>query len=261
MYPNQSTLAQEVKREVLAELQQGNIPQPDNPLNNPNYGNQGQGHNFPAATDQTYQTVKNSVKNEVLAEIQRQQIDKTARQYGLDRSLSDQRIQQLIDARLRTIDNLKADIKKELLALQTGETLPAGDSHTRQIAAALAEEARRQGISQEQLVQTLEQKNAKGTSLLGRILEMLNTGQSKGFLSGIGTMFLCQNVIFPLLRGNMRSVAVRSMEEGLAMVDRAKNLVSGQQQQSTQQQPPQVNFSPVPKPPTPGGDQPPGETT
>ena len=51
---------------------------------------------------------------------------------------------------------------------------------------------------------------------------MLNTGQSKGFLSGIGTMFLCQNIIFPLLRGNMRSVAVRSMEEGLAMVDRAK---------------------------------------
>lgn len=249
MYPNQTTLAQEVKREVLAELQPVNTPQ----LNNPVSGDQGQGGNLPFASEQTYQTVKNSVKNEVLAEIQRQQLDKTAQLYGLDRSLSDQRIQQLVDARLRTVDNLRTDIKKELLALQTGETLPAGDPHTRQIAATLAEEARRQGISREQLVQTLEQKNTNGNGLSGRILEMLNTGQSKGFLSGIGATLLCQFVILPLLRGNMRSVAVRSMEEGMAIVDRAKNLVSGQQQQGTPQQPPPVNFSPIPEPP--------GETT
>lgn len=269
LYPNYSNLAQEVKREVIADLQQGNhtnTSQPGNPLNNPGDGNQGTGSYFPFTANQTYQTVKDSVKNEVLTEIQKQQLDNMARVYGLDRSLSDQRIQQMIDTRFRTIDNLKADLKKELLALQAKETAQTGDPYTRQIATTLAEEARRQGLSKEQLMQSLEQNISKSTGPMGRLLEMLNTGQRRGFLGGIGMMLLCHHVILPLLRGNMRSVAVRSMEEGIAMVDRAKSLVRGQQQQGGQQQgnlQPQnqpTNFSPVPEPPPPGGNQPPGGT-
>ncbi|NMB40688.1 MAG: hypothetical protein GX996_01980 [Firmicutes bacterium] len=259
MYPNQKTLAQEVKQEVIADLQRGNftgIPQPGR-LQYPNFEAQGQWEDISLGNpDQTYQTVKESVKNEILADMQMQQLDRMAQVYGLDRSLSDRKIQQMIDARYQAIDNLKADIKKELLALQETETQRARDPYIRQTANLLAEEARRQGIPQEQLVRSLDQKTSTGTGLMGRLSEELNRGQRRGFLYGVGMGILC-HLLLPSSRKTMRSIAVHSMEEGIAMVDRAKSFVSGRPQQG----PPPNSAAPVQQPPPqqppPEGDQPP----
>jgi hypothetical protein len=249
MYANQKNLIQDVKREILAELKQGNetnISWPAGTSSGPNYRLQGDGAaNNPYATSQTYQTVKDSVKNEILAEIQMQQADQIAEMYGLGRSLSDQKIQQMVDSRYRTIDNMKADIKRELLAHQKMETQRSKDPHLSQIAGILAGEAQRQGIPLERVIQGLGQKGSAGNGTLSRILELLNTGQRKGFLCGIGTSVLF-SLLWPLARGNMRPVAARSIEEGISMVGRAKNFICG----NYQQKPPSdlASFDPGPPP-------------
>ncbi|NMB35590.1 MAG: hypothetical protein GX989_04805 [Firmicutes bacterium] len=254
MYPSQRALAQEVKQEVIAELQQGNYTSapPPGSFSNLPYGVQGQwgGYSPYVAADQTYQTIKNSVKNEVLSEIQRQQVDKMAQVYGLDRSLSDQKIQQMIDARYRSIDNLKSDIKKELLALQGMEAQRATDPFIRQTAYTLLEEARRQGIPEEKLMQSLERRTAKGSGMVGWLQEVFNSGHRRGILYAIGMLIFCHLVV-PSLRNNMRSVAVRSVEEGMAMVDRAKSFVCSRQQQS----PPTDSTDPSPEQPPPDWEQ------
>lgn len=257
MYANQETLAQDIKRAVLAELQQGrntSVPPPGSYVGGPDRGAQeGVGGYNPPVTNETYQAIKDSVKNEIMAEIRMQQADQLAQSYGVGRSLSDQRIQQLIDARYRTIDNMKADLKKELQALQKMEPQPGRDPHITQIAGTLADEARRQGIPLEQVMRGLDQR-APGSGLLARLGDIVNTGQRRGFLYGIGTGVICY-LLWPFAKSNMRPVAVRSLEEGMSMVDRAKNYISG-----SFQKPPagSANMAPPQPPqPPPEGMQPP----
>lgn len=239
MYPDQRALVEEIKREVTAELQRGG--------HSGGYGGREQpGGYLPPPASRTYQTIKDSVKEEVLAEIQMQQLDRM----GLGRPLSEQKIQQMVDARYRAVDDLKADIKRELAALQEMEQRRSGDPQISRIAAALAEEARRQGIPHEQLIRSLDSKSGKSGGAMGRLSDVINTGQRKGFLCGVGAMLLCQ-LLLPSLRGGMHTVAVRSREEGMAMYDRARSFVSGSQQQG----PP---ADPANPPAPPEGEQPPG---
>lgn len=236
MYSNEGALIQDVKREVLAELGEGRNTDVPNPVSRPNNSDhtvQWHRDNYnPYASNQMYQTIKESVKNEILAEAEMQQADRLAQVHGVDRALSDQRLQRMIDARYQTINNMKEDIKKELQTFRRMETQRSSDPNVRDIAGTLVKEGQRQGLSLEQLIAGLDQKNAAGTGITGRFSNMLNTGQRKGFLYGVGGTILF-NFLWPLIQNNMRSIAVRSMEEGMSMVDRAKTVVSGQNQQNT----------------------------
>ena len=264
MYSYQQALADDVKREVLAELRQGGdtgMPLGTSARYRP-------GSNAPPVTDRAGRAIKDSVKNEILAEIQTQQADQMAQAFGLGDTLSDQRIQQAVDARYRTIDNMKEDIKKELLAMQKIETQRARDPHISQIAGTLAEEARRQGIPLEQVMQSLDKKTPKNPGMMGRLTDMINTGQRKGFLFGMGAACLVY-LLWPSAKNNLRTVAVRSVEEGISMVDRAKTFVKGHPAQNIPggQDPPAdfSNIAPVPPPdinPPPDADPPPnGDNT
>ncbi|HHU76645.1 MAG TPA: hypothetical protein GXZ24_07130 [Firmicutes bacterium] len=264
MYPYQQALADDVKREVLAELRRGsetNMPRGTGARYRP-------GSYPPPVTDKAGQAIRDSVKNEILAEIQAQRADQMAQAYGLGNTLSDHRIQQAIDARYRTIDNMKEDIKKELLAMQKIETQRARDPHISQIAGTLAEEARRQGIPLEQVMQSLDQKTLKNPGMMGKLTDMINTGQRKGFLFGIGAACLIY-LLWPSAKNNLRSVAVRSVEEGMSMVDRAKTFVKGHPAQNIPggQDPPAdfSNIAPVPppdiNPPPDAGPPPDGDNT
>ena len=128
------------------------------------------------------------------------------------------------------------------------------DPYIRQTANLLAEELQA-GIPQEQLVRSLDQKLLQ-VRFTGPPVEELNRGQRRGFLYGVGMGILC-HLLLPSSRKTMRSIAVHSMEEGIAMVDRAKSFVSGRPQQG----PPPNSAAPVQQPPPqqppPEGDQPP----
>ncbi len=249
MYSDQRTLAQDIKQQVLDDLRQKNyIDQPpsqrDVPLETYQYGTRGSwGRYSPYTADYTYDAIKDSVKNEILEEINMQQMDRLAQAYGLNRSLSDRRVQRMIDNRYRSIDDMKSDIKRDILNFQRMEDQRSRNPYTRQAANTLIDEAQRRGIPLEQLVQGLDRRTGTGTGIMARLSDMLNTGQRKGFLSGMAMMALC-NVLFPSIRNNMQSVAVRSVEEGMAMVERAKTFISGQQQPPQQQPPPQQQQQP-----------------
>jgi len=251
LYPSDRALAQDVKREVLAELWQDNYTDASRSGGYPYYSGHTsswhRGDHNPYLNNQMYQTIKDSVKNEVLAEVESQQMHRAAQVYGLDRSLSDRRLQRMVDARYRTIDNMKADIKRELQAFQRMETQRSADPYVRQVADVLLEEGQRRGIPLEQLIVGLDQKSPMGAGMMGRVTTMLNTGQRKGFLYGMGTAILFY-LLWPSARNNMRSIAVRSVEEGMSMVDRAKTFIDG----NYQQPPPAgfVNFDP--EEPSPG---------
>jgi hypothetical protein len=202
------------------------------------------------AETQSFQSIKDSVKDEVLAEIRSSQQEWPAvpPQHP---PLSERKIGQMIDARFQALDDLKAEIKKELHAIQEIEARRTEDPYIRQVAASLAGEARKRGIPHEKLMDSLEQKSDARPGMMGRLSRMINTGQRKGFLYGMGMMVLCQ-LLLPSTRGKMYSVAVRSMEEGMAMMDRARTFVSGCQQQA------QPGDPAGPGPP-PDGQQPSGD--
>lgn len=235
MYPNEAALIRDVKQEVLTELQREGYrtkPQSANFLNDQGYMTQQQGGAYdPYATNQMYNTIKESVKNEVLAEAGLQQADQLARIYGVGNALSDRKLQQMIDARYRLIDNLKEDIKRELRTFHRMETQRSANPYVRDIAAALASEGQRQGIPLEQLIAGMDRGTTARTGITGKFSNMINTGQRKGFLYGMGCTMLF-NLLWPMAQNNMRSIAVRSMEEGLSMVDRAKTIIRGHNQQN-----------------------------
>lgn len=255
---NKNTLTQDVKREILAELQQGNYHRPPydgyhqspyssypSTLNNLGYStnahySSSQGYSNPPylsnlsyyndisphSLNHTYQIMKESVKDEILAEIQAQRTQQMAQMYGFDQILSDQKIQNMIEGRYRTLETMKAEIKKELQSIQRMENQRTADPYVRQVANSLVMEARQQGVPLEQVLQSLDQKSAPGTGIMGRMSSMLNSGQRKGFLYGIGAAVLF-NLIWPSARNNLHSVAVRTMEGGMSIANRAKSFMGG----------------------------------
>lgn len=257
MYSNAKTLAQDVKREVLNELREGHYAyHPQFPRHSgSSYGPQGYWGDYPPyVTNPTYQTVRDSVKDEVLTQIQMEQAEHMARRYGFDRALSDRRIQQMVDSQYRNIEDVKADIRKDLLAIQGMEAVRTKDPYIRQITNDIVQEARYQGVPLQQVTQHLGQQSGLGSGILSPIMEIINKGQRRGLLCGIGVTLLGHHLFS---RGKLRSVAVRSLEEGMSMVDRAKSFVGGQWVPPTR--PPQTGF---PKPniesPPATENQPPG---
>ena len=235
LYQNETALIQDVKQEVLADLQReghANVFRPTSYTNSSNHMPYWHGGNYdPYATNQMYQSIKESVKNEVLGEAEMQQANQMARIYGIDHALSDRKLQQMIDARYRLIDDLKEDIKRELRAFHRMDTQRSNNPYVRDIANTLAREGQRQGIPIEQLISGIDRKAPMGTGMVGKFSNMINTGQRKGFLYGVGCTLLF-NMIWPMAQSNMRSIAVRSMEEGLSMVDKAKTFMRGNNQQN-----------------------------
>ncbi len=257
MYSNAKTLAQDVKREVVNELREGNYahyPQ-FNRYSGNDYGPRGYWGDYPPyVINPTYQTVKDNVKDEVLAQIQMEQAEHMARRYGFDRALSDRRIQQMVDSHYRSIGDMKADILKDLLAVKGVEAVRTKDPYIRQITNDIIREAKYQGIPLQQVTQHLGQQSRPGSGIFPQIMEVINKGQRRGLLCGIGMALLGHHLFS---RGKLRSVAVRSLEEGMSVVDRAKSFVGGQW--APPSQPPQTDFSPPsPEPSPPTGDQPPG---
>lgn len=231
MYSSERALIEDVKREVLDDLRQR--------------------RHFTPAENHLYESIKDSVKNEIWAQMEMEQANQLARYHGLDQSLSDRRLEKMVHDRYRTIDSMKADLKKELLALQRMETRRSRDPQVREIADVLVEESQRRGIPMEHLIAGLDRKSPMGTGMTNRLSGILNSGQRTGFLYGMGTAVLCY-LLWPAARNNMRSMALRSIEEGVSMVDQVKNFVSEQYQQSTppdflnfnQETPPQENQPP-----------------
>lgn len=233
MYANKNSLIQDVKREVLAELSDLNSsPIPNYPTGpgyagTPYFNNLNSLNSFPPyPANHTYQTMKESIKNEVLGEMQTQQTQQMAQMYGFDRLLSDQKLNQIVDGRYRALENMKTDLKKELMSIQRLESQRTVDPYIRQVANSLVQEARQQGVPLEQVVQSLDQRSTAGAGIMSRMSNMLNTGQRKGFLYGLGAAFLF-NLVWPSARNNLHSVAVRTMEEGMSLANRAKSFVGG----------------------------------
>ncbi|NMA54444.1 MAG: hypothetical protein GX952_00755 [Firmicutes bacterium] len=249
MHSPTKALVQDLKREVLAELQPEIYAQVSTQAHyNPDRSSSGiplYSSTGPAAYP-TYQLIKDSVKNEVLAQIEQQQTDQLAKAYGLDRALSDQRIQQLVDRRYRDIDRLKADLRKELQALQRLEEQRPADPYIRQIAQAVAQEARLQGLPLQQVAQSLGRKPGAGIS--SWLSDTLNFGQRKGFLCGVGACLLTY-LLWPGARNSLHSAAVRSMEEGMAMVNRAKSFVGATPPPTSVPNPPDAGITDA-NPPT-----------
>lgn len=258
MYSPTKALAEDVKREVWAELQPEKWRGTQfSRYDRDPYGMRQTNYNYPLSTsDSTYQIIKDDVRNEIMAQIQMEEADRLARMYGFDRALSNQRIQQLVDSRYRTVDELRSDLKRDLLALQKMEAERTPDPHVRQIADTLVQEASRQGVPLQQVTQQLNRRPAS-TGILGWMSDLLNVGQRKGFLCGVGATLLAY-LIWPGAQTNLRSVAVRSIEEGMSMVDKAKTFVSGQMQHCPQ--PNVTDQNPPAPPPALGTNQPPPPT-
>jgi len=257
LYSNTRTLAADVKREVLNELRGGTYAQDPqfNRYSGYNDGPQGYWGDYPSyMASPTYQTIKDSVKDEVLAQIQMEQGEHMARMHGFDRALSDRRIQQMVDSRHRSIENMKADIRRDLLAIQGMEAARNKDPYIRQITNDIVREARYQGVPLQQVTQHLGHQSGLGSGILSPIMEVINKGQRRGLLCGIGMTLLGHHF---LSRGKLRSVAVRSLEEGMSVVDKAKSFVGGQWMPPPQA--PQTDLCQHgSEPPSPTGNQPPG---
>jgi len=193
LYSNTRTLAADVKREVLNELRGGTYAQDPqfNRYSGYNDGPQGYWGDYPSyMASPTYQTIKDSVKDEVLAQIQMEQGEHMARMHGFDRALSDRRIQQMVDSRHRSIENMKADIRRDLLAIQGMEAARNKDPYIRQITNDIVREARYQGVPLQQVTQHLGHQSGLGSGILSPIMEVINKGQRRGLLCGIGMTLL-----------------------------------------------------------------------
>lgn len=173
------------------------------------------------------ETIADSIKNELLAEINARRTSQIIQQTGYGKVLSDQRLNRMINDRYRAVDNIRGDLRKELQSIHKMERRnPVTDPYTRSIAEAVAMEAREHGIPLEQVIQSLDGKAAAGNGLWSRFSNMLNVGQRKGFLWGIGAAAVAF-MLWPSARNNLHSVAVRSVEGAMSWTDRARSFMGG----------------------------------
>ncbi len=165
-----------------------------------------------------------SIKTELLSEMEGMRSARMADTYGYGQILSDRKLNRMIDQRYNSLDNVRSDIRKELDQIRKMESRRSPNPYIRDIAQSIAMEAREQGVPLEQVMQNLN-TNSAGTGLWGRMIGSLNTGQRRGFLYGLGAALLAY-LVWPSARNNLHSVAVRSLEEGMSLADRARSFVS-----------------------------------
>ncbi|MDA8442903.1 MAG: hypothetical protein M0Z55_11085 [Peptococcaceae bacterium] len=255
MQNTKAALKQDVKREILRELQNGNssygyTPNYTRPNGSWNYrtwpdyndlnqvkqevmfelGEELYGNNYgnPYSTVAPYnRTIVDSIKQELMAEIEAQRATKFAQAAGYGQVLADPNLNRMVDERYRTLDNIRGDLRRELQAIHSAQSrAPVTDPQTRAIAESIALEANQQGVPLKDVIQRIEAKPGNTTGVWGRMSSMLNVGQRKGFLWGIGASAVAF-LLWPSARNNLHSVAVRSVEGGMSWADRARSFVSG----------------------------------
>lgn len=207
-----------IKREILLDLQ--------DELAEQQYHGAGYYRVSPALSPYDRAVVE-SVKNELLAGLEARQAARYAGMYGYGNLVSDRNLNKMIDQRYRTLQDIRNDLRRELESLRDIESrgISSSDPHVRSAAGAIAAEAREQGFSLDEVLRKLNGNGAMKTGWLQRMSNLLNTGQRKGFVYGVGATILAA-MLFPPVKESMRSVAVRTMEGGMELADRARTMVS-----------------------------------
>ena len=265
MQATRNTLKQDIKREVMAELQQQPLPGyspyarpgylPKYPYYNtsPTYHlspqlyrpaqaveleslkqevmrevqddlfDYGTTWPMPPVTNPYHRAIVDSVKGQMLAEIAAERTNHMAQTYGYGQLLSDQNINRAIGRRYRTLDQIRDEVRKELQAVNRLEKHSANtDPQILDIAHTIAWDARQQGVPLEEVIRRLN--HGTGTGWWNSVSAVVNTGQRRGFLYGVGVAAIVA-LLWPSARHNLHSVAVRSLEEGMSLADRARSFV------------------------------------
>lgn len=173
------------------------------------------------------QAVLDSVKRELLAGLEMRRAARHAEMYGYGNLVSDRSLNNMIEQRYRTLQNLRGDLRKELGALRAIEkqTASTADPHVKEIARSIVTQAREQGVPLDEVIKSLNGPSGIKENWRQRTFKVLNTGQRKGFLYGIGAAILAA-MLYPPARQSLHSVAVRTMEGGMDLADRTRSLVS-----------------------------------
>ncbi|MHB1421536.1 MAG: hypothetical protein ACYCX4_18485 [Bacillota bacterium] len=194
-----------IKREVLRDLQ--------GDLEDQNY--------YPS----NHRALVDSVKNEVIAEMEAYNAAQRAATYGYGNQYTNQNLNKMVDQRYRVIENTKRDLRRELEAIRNIENkTTASNPYVREMAGSIIKEAQEQGMSMDEVIKILNGQGSSKSNWRYRMTDWLSIGQRKGFFYGVGTTLLAA-MIFPAVNRNMRSVAVRTLEEGMDLADKARSFV------------------------------------
>ncbi len=207
-----TSIKQEVMRDIQEEMHDGGY------------------HSMAPVPDPYNRTIMDSVKNQLLAEIEVERSNRIAQASGYGQFLSDRNINRAIDQRYRTLDQIRDEVRKELQAINRLEKRSVNtDPQIRDIAHTIAWEARSQGMPLEEVIRQLNTAPGQGLGWWNRVTSMVNTGQRRGFLYGVGLAAIVA-LLWPSARNNLHSVAVRSLEEGMSLADRARSFVGRKQE-------------------------------
>ncbi len=115
---------------------------------------------------------------------------------------------------------------RELDVIQAGVggAAVAADPYIQDMARSVVAEARRQGVSINEVRQKLSGSDAAGPGWFQSLSGALGAEQRRGFFYGIGAVVLAA-MIWPFARQSFRSLAVQSMEGGMELADRARSVV------------------------------------
>lgn len=171
-------------------------------------------------------TVAESVKRDLLDDLEARRAARYAEMYGYGHLVSDRNLNQMIKHRYGTLRDIKGDLKKELEALRDIENriVSIQDPQVRELAHSIVMEARRQGLTLDEVLNRVNQQ--EGINKSGwrqQISNMWNHGNGKSFLFGAGAAVLV-GMLLPAARRNLHEVAVRTVEEGMDLVDKTKNV-------------------------------------
>lgn len=214
-----------IKREVLIDLQD------EIPSNRYSAQERHRGYETAYTPMSSYdQVIANSVKNELLAEMEAQRTAMHANLHGYGQIVSDRNLNNMIEQRYRTLQEVRNDLKREIEAINSMQNqTTTSDPYVRELAYSIVREARGQGVSMDEVIKRLEGQNATTGNMMSnwrqRMSGMINTGQRRGFLYGIGAAVLAA-IIYPSIRRNMHEVAVRTVEGGMGLTDRARTAMS-----------------------------------
>lgn len=165
-----------------------------------------------------------SIKSELRAEMVEERAEDLAKMAGYGHIVSDRNINNMINQRYQAIEDVRGQVIKELEAIRKMERQRATtDPRVREIADAIVVQAGNQGVPLDQVIQNIKM-NPPNVGMWQRITNVLNQGQRKGFLWGV-VAALATYYLVPSARKNIHSVAVRSMEEGMDLMDKARSFM------------------------------------
>ncbi|MHB1125472.1 MAG: hypothetical protein ACYC2T_00725 [Bacillota bacterium] len=208
-----------IKREVLMDLQ--------GEFDDDYYRPEVRGYrNAPGMYANPYhKAVVESVKNDVIMEMEAYNAAQRAAAFGYGNMVSDQNLHKLVNQRFQAMENTKRDLRKELEAIRNIENKTANSNpYIQEMAGSIIKEAREQGMSLDEVIKILNGQSGLKSNWRNRAADWLGIGQRKGFFYGVGATLLAA-MIFPAVNRNMHSVAVRTIEEGMDLADKARSFV------------------------------------